>query len=140
MTKKANPTLFKKLNDIANKAYVPYSNFHVSALFELKDGREFSGVNIENSSYPNTMCAERVGLYFAYNQNIDLREVKVIHIFSPDSKDILAPCGSCRQTLSEHIKPNTEIRMYDNKGQYISKKFSDILPFIIDPKNIRGEN
>lgn len=130
----------KKFKELSNRAYVPYSNFHVLAFFELNDGTSFWGVNIENASYPNTMCAERVGIHSALRDGIDLKEVKTIHIFSPDSKDILSPCGGCRQTLAEHLYANVEVKMYNKKGDFISKKLGDLLPFVVSPKNIKGEN
>lgn len=130
--------IFNELKKIASKALVPFSNFHVAALFEKKDGSFFCGFNIENSSFPNTLCAERVAIFSALNNSIKLSDVKTIHVYSPDSKEYLSPCGGCRQTISEHINNNVEIRMYNNKGQYISEKFSDIFKYPINAKNIKG--
>ena len=138
--KKIKEEVLKQFNNLAKKAYVPYSNFHVLAYFEKKDGSSFSGINIENAAYPNTMCAERVGIHSAINNGIKLEDIKVIHIFSPDSKDFLSPCGGCRQSLSEHIDHNVEIRMYNKNGEYISKKFQEIFPHSVEQKNIKGIN
>lgn len=135
---KIDEQLLEKFNNLANGAYVPYSNFRVLAYFENKDGTFFKGINIENASYPNGGCAERVGIFSAINANIDLSNVKTIHIFSPDSSDFLSPCGGCRQTISEHFFHEIEIRMYSKNGEYISENFSNILPYKIDPKNIKG--
>ncbi|MBD5423482.1 MAG: cytidine deaminase [Mycoplasma sp.] len=129
-----------KLKEISKKAYVPYSNFHVVAYFENENDKDFWGVNIENASYPNTMCAERVALHSAINNGIDVSSIKKIHVYSIDSKDFLSPCGGCRQTISEHVKNNPEIVMYNNKGENVTKNFSEIFPFAIDSKNIKGEN
>ena len=128
----------EKLNQIAKNAYAPYSNFSVAALFEKEDGTNFWGINIENASHPNGTCAERVAIYSAINNGIVLNDVKVIHIFSPNSNQYLSPCGECRQTIGEHIDSDVEIRMYKKDGQFISKKFKEIFPFVIDSKNIKG--
>ena len=135
-----NSKFIEQLNNLAKKAHVPYSHFRVVAYFENNDGSFFSGINIENVAYPNSMCAERVGLVSAINNNLSLNNLKIIHIYSPDSKDYLSPCGGCRQSLSEHINDNVEIRMYKNNGEYISKKFNELFPLSIKPENIKGEN
>ncbi len=132
--------MLDKLKKISKKAYVPYSNFHVVAYFENKDGSSFSGVNIENAAYPNTMCAERVAIHSAINSEQKLDKVKIVHIYSPDSNDYLSPCGGCRQTMGEHINRDAIIRMYNKNGEYISKKFEQIFPFAVEPENIKGEN
>ena len=38
-------------------AYVPYSHFAVGAALLAKDGRVFTGCNIENAGYTPTNCA-----------------------------------------------------------------------------------
>ena len=131
--------MIKKLQEIAKKAYVPYSKFRVAALFELENGDFFEGFNIENAAYPNSLCAERVAIVSAINAGIDVTQVKNIHIFSPESKDFLSPCGGCRQSMSEFISQETNIWMYNNNGEYIKESFSTLFPYCVDPKNIKGE-
>lgn len=132
--------LINKLKDIAKNAYAPYSNFHVVAYFENENGQDFYGVNIENAAYPNTMCAERVAIHSAINNKIDISNIKAIHIYSPNSNDFLSPCGGCRQTISEHIKNDTNIFMYNKHGKNIKKKFSEVFPFVVEMNNIKGKN
>lgn len=132
--------LIKKLKQIAKNAYAPYSNFHVVAFFENINDKDFYGVNIENASYPNTMCAERVAIHSAINSQIDISNIKAIHIFSPNSNDYLAPCGGCRQTISEHINKNVNIYMYNKNGESVKKNFSELFPFVVEMKNIKGKN
>lgn len=127
-----------KLKILSNNAYAPYSNFRVVAFFENENDEDFYGVNIENASYPNTMCAERVAIHSALNNKINIKNVKAIHIYSPDSNDYLSPCGGCRQTISEHINNNTNIYMYNKEGNFIQKKFSEIFPYVVEMKNIKG--
>ncbi len=136
---KKEKKLIEYFNEIAQKAYVPYSNFHVVAYFENKDETSFSGINIENASYPNGLCAERVAIHSAINNGIDTKNVKTIHIYSPDSKDYLSPCGGCRQTISELVNNDVLIRMYNKEGKYIEEKFSKMFPYMVDQKNIKGE-
>ena len=47
------------------KAYAPYSNFMVGAALRAKDGRIYTGCNVENASFTPTSCAERTALFKA---------------------------------------------------------------------------
>lgn len=130
--------MFKKLKVIAENAYAPYSNFRVAAIYEMSDGKIYSGINIENAAYPASICAERVGLFSMINNGVDLKEVKAIHIFSLDSKEFLSPCGGCRQVLSEHIDLDVIFYLYKNDGEFILKKFNEIFPLPVQKENVRG--
>ncbi|MGL5205064.1 MAG: cytidine deaminase family protein, partial [Metamycoplasmataceae bacterium] len=59
------------LKEIANKSYSPYSNFKVAVILEMKNGEYISGTNIENSSFPLSMCAERVAIGVAIMRGLD---------------------------------------------------------------------
>ena len=41
---------------------MPYSHFPVGAVLVTKDGSIYTGVNIENASYPLTNCGERTAI------------------------------------------------------------------------------
>ena len=55
----------EKLTELLKNSYSPYSKFPVAAIVVMKDGREFSGVNVENASYGATICAERSAIVSA---------------------------------------------------------------------------
>ena len=78
-------------------AYVPYSHFPVGAALLCKDGTVFTGCNIENAAFGNTMCAERTALFKAVSEGV--REFTAIAIASRGSAPF--PCGACRQSLNE---------------------------------------
>jgi cytidine deaminase len=78
-------------------AYAPYSKFHVGAAIRV-DGEMFTGVNVENASYPLSVCAERNAIAAAIGAGKHhLEEVAVATHSSPPA----APCGGCRQVLRE---------------------------------------
>jgi cytidine deaminase len=80
-------------------AYAPYSKFHVGAAIRA-DGEVFTGVNVENASYPLSVCAERNAIAAAISAGKHrLEEVAVATNASPPA----APCGGCRQVLREFV-------------------------------------
>ncbi len=107
------------------RAYVPYSGFHVGAALLAKDGTIFSGCNIENAAYTPTNCAERTALFKAVSEGItDFLAIAIIS----DSAEYTAPCGVCRQVLSEFCKPDFEIIMCRGDGAYKLATLGELLP------------
>ncbi len=78
----------------AANAYAPYSNYLVGATLELKDGRVFDGVNVENAAYPLGICAERAAISKAASEGVRPGDIDAIGITA-------SPCGGCRQWLHE---------------------------------------
>jgi cytidine deaminase len=77
------------------RAYAPYSNFHVGAAL-LVSGRVFAGCNVENASYPVGTCAERGALAAAIAAGC--RDLEAVLVLGPTP---IPPCGMCRQALAE---------------------------------------
>ena len=84
------------------RAYIPYSNFAVGAALMTKEGKIFTGCNIENSAYTPSNCAERTAFFKAVSEGE--RDFKAIAIVGGPNriiKDYCAPCGVCRQVMKE---------------------------------------
>ena len=105
-------------------AHARYSNFRVGAALEASDGRIFGGCNVENASFPVTMCAERVALGTAIVDGA--REFDRLFLCSDDEKPV-APCGMCRQALAE-FAPDLRIVSLGTSGATQSWRLSDLLP------------
>ncbi|MGL4343368.1 MAG: cytidine deaminase [Metamycoplasmataceae bacterium] len=132
--------MINHLNKLSEKAYCPYSNFKVACILETKDKQLIEGVNVENVSYPNSMCAEKGAIANAILNNLNFKNVIKVHIFSPNSDEFLSPCGSCRQNLVEHLNYDVEILMYSKNGKFISKKLSELIPFKVDLEMLKVKN
>jgi cytidine deaminase len=126
-----------------NNAYAPYSNFYVGAAVLLENGKIITGNNQENAAYPSGLCAERVAIFYASSQYPGIK-IKSIAV-SANSKKYninypIAPCGSCRQAISEYeVKMDSPIRliMFGESGEiYISPSISNLLPLMFSSKNL----
>ena len=82
----------------AEKAHAPYSEFKVGAAVRAADGSIFSGANVENASYPLSLCAERSAV--AWMVSAGQREIEAVAIWT-DTPEPTPPCGGCRQVLAE---------------------------------------
>jgi cytidine deaminase len=81
-----------------DNAYAPYSRYQVGAALVTADGRIFSGCNVENASFGLSLCAERNAVAAAVAAGA--REFRALAVVT-DSSPPAAPCGACRQVLSE---------------------------------------
>lgn len=128
--------LIIKANEIADKAYAPYSQFHVGAVLLLEDGQLVLGNNQENIAYPSGLCAERVALFYA-GANFSDKKIKQLivvangDLIGPD--ECVSPCGSCRQVIVESEKRQNfgfQVVLVSASGRtFIFEKGSDLLIF-----------
>ena len=109
-------------------SYVPYSGYPVGAALLGKDGRVFTGCNVENAALGSTICAERTACVKAVSEG--KREFKRLAIFA-DSENWPTPCGACRQFLAE-FSHDIEILCSKADGRYVSYKLSELLPHLFN--------
>lgn len=137
------PTIVKGLMNKAieakQNAYAPYSKFKVGAAMLLEDGTIITGNNQENAAYPSGMCAERVAIWKVSSDFPNKKILKLAISASSSSqtlKEPVAPCGGCRQTLSEYeIKQKDKIEVYfmGEEGEIIkTESVLDLLPIAFD--------
>ena len=122
--------LCQKAVAMLDMAYVPYSHFPVGAALLCKGGTVFTGCNIENAAYGNTLCAERTALVKAVSEGC--REFTKIAIASSGSAPY--PCGACRQSLYE-FAPELEVFVTWD-GHVEHAPLSDLLPHGFGPSSL----
>jgi cytidine deaminase len=115
-------------------AYAPYSRFRVGAAVRTSTGRIISGCNVENAAYGEALCAERVAIAAAVAQG--MKEFEEIAIAS-ESDEPAAPCGSCRQTMSE-FAPDLKVTSYAKNGKQVTWRLGDLLPEAFASNHLRG--
>ena len=114
-------------------AYAPYSQFQVGAALLAKDGRVFTGCNVENASYGATNCAERTAVFKAVSEGC--REFEAIAIVA-SSGDHIPPCGICRQVLAEFMPEGKVILDSDEKGM-VTYLVRELIPLGFTAKDIK---
>src|ERR1051326_5963093 len=122
------PDLVAKATAARENAVATYSGFKVGAALQTKDGRIYTGCNIENVSYGLTVCAERVALWKALSEGA--REFSQIAVVTDDTK-ATPPCGACRQLLWEFCGDIT-VHLQSLKGLEEQHQLADLFPHPFD--------
>jgi cytidine deaminase len=109
-------------------SHSPYSKFKVGAAVLTGSGKIYTGTNIENASYPATICAERVAVSKAVSEGD--KDIKAVAITS-SYDEFVFPCGVCRQFMVEFVKDTTDdidIVLALSKEKYEIHKLKDLIP------------
>lgn len=128
--------LLLKAKEARKLSYSPYSHFAVGAAVETKDGEIFLGANVENSSYPLCMCAERNALYNAMMHGYKKEDLVGLALVA-DTDGPCSPCGACRQVISELLPSDAPILMSNMKGDVKETIATELLPFAFSSEDLK---
>ena len=128
--------LVQKAIEARTLSYSPYSRFKVGASLLTKDGQVFVGANIENSSYPLCMCAERNALFNAMMHGYKKNDFEAL-AFAADTDGPCSPCGACRQVISELFPSDKPIYMANIKGDIQETNVPELLPFAFSEDDLK---
>ncbi len=125
----------EKLTKLLNNSYVPYSNFHVGCIAVMNDGKEISGVNVENAAYGSTICAERSAIVSSISSGYKKGDFDKLYVMS-SSGELTTPCFACRQVFVELLNSNTKIICIYNDGE---KEFTvaDLCPYAFTSEDLK---
>ena len=123
----ADEALLEAARAVRSFAYAPYSGYRVGAAIRTTDGRVFVGVNVENSAYPTCICAEVNALSSAVAAGATDFEAIAVVTEPPEGKPPGAPCGNCRQALSE-FSLDLRVLLAGPSGDATELRLRDLLP------------
>ncbi|MBU0278617.1 cytidine deaminase [Gemella sp. zg-1178] len=133
-----NKILINKAIEATNFAYVPYSKFRVGAALLAKNGKIYTGCNIENASYTPTNCAERTAIFKAVSEGVrDFEKIAVVG--GPDGNllETCSPCGVCRQVIAEFADENFKIILGNSHDNFkVYNFFEEVLPLSFSKKDL----
>ncbi len=125
-----NKELIKAAKNVRELAYTPYSNFKVGAAVRTKDGKIYTGCNVESASYGLTVCAERVAIWKAVSEGEkEFTEIAIV----ADTHELTPPCGVCRQIIWEFCG-DIPVIFANLKGNTETVQMSELLPRAFDTK------
>lgn len=114
------------------RAYAPYSTFHVGAALLGSDGSIVEACNVENAAFPSGTCAERAALAVAVARGVRTFRTLVI---ATSADEPTPPCGMCRQALIE-FSPELEIVSVTRGGREARWVLTDLLPHAFTPHSL----
>jgi len=131
LKKEEKQSLIDLANEARRRAYVPYSHYPVGAALRTKSGKLYTGVNVENAAYPQTMCAERVAIFKAVSEGETAFEVIAVVTNNGGS-----PYGGCRQVMAE-FGLDTIVLLGDGEGKLLKEStVNELLPDAFIPEHL----
>jgi len=131
--RRTEESLLEAAREAYEHAYVPYSEYPVGAALETDDGRVYTGCNIENANYSNSLHAEGVAVAKAVSDGrTGFRRIAV----ASAARDGVTPCGRCRQTLAEFADESLAVLCDEGDDAYTTYALGDLLPEAISPETL----
>mgnify|MGYP001167372103 CR=1 FL=1 len=127
-------TLYQAAYQARLNSYSPYSGHKVGAAITTREGKIFSGCNVENASYGATICAERGAIQSAISREGALEITSVMVV--TDANPPWVPCGICRQILAEFSKKETAVYLANLEGEIRTLTFGELYPLSFTPSEL----
>ena len=119
--------LIDAAKNVRRHAYAPYSGYHVGAALLDDTGQVHSGCNVENSAFPEGVCAEAnaIGSMVAAGGKTI---VAIAAVGGRDEIEVCTPCGGCRQKILEFADAETRVLLIGDDGGIESYSSEELLP------------
>ena len=130
--------LIKSAIDSLDCSYAPYSHFNVAAAVLTSSGKIYTGVNVENASYPAGICAERNAIFHAVAcGEREITAIAIIGGLNGQITDYCTPCGVCRQVMREFCIPEQmTVIIAKSADEYKEMTLAELLPESFGPDSI----
>ena len=130
--------LIKSAIDSLDCSYAPYSHFNVAAAVLKSSGKIYTGVNVENDSYPAGICAERNAIFHAVAcGEREITAIASIGGLNGQITDYCPPCGVCRQVMREFCDPeHMTVIIAKSADEYKEMTLAELLPESFGPDSI----
>jgi cytidine deaminase len=125
--------LLKRAREAVEQSYAPYSGYQVGAALETAEGAIFSGSNVENANYSNSVHAEELAISIAVAEGH--RSFERIAV-SSSPRDGVTPCGACRQSLSEFCDDDLRI-VCEGEDAPATYTLGELLPNTITSEHLK---
>jgi len=127
--------MFEKLLELQKNSYVPLTGFRTSSVVMTKDGKGFPGVNVENPSFRDGLCAEQNAIAAACSQGYGKGDFSILYVMT-DGETVSTPCFLCRQVINELFDPTSSIICYNTKGDFKVYTVKELCPNPFDEKDL----
>ena len=109
-----------------------HGRHEVATALRTADGGVYTGVHLEGSCRRSSICAEGVAMGaaragLAPGAPLDIASIVSVQIKPADQYRIIAPCGVCRELISDYSANARVWITWDTRIQAVAA--SDLLPF-----------
>lgn len=126
----------EKLIKLLENSYSPYSKFRVASIAVMKDGKEFSGVNVENASYGACICAERSAIVSAISAGYKRHDFEKLYVMCDNDK-IGMSCFACRQVISEVFEAEKIVVAMNPNGETKELTVTELCPYPFSDEDLK---
>ena len=120
--------MLEKLLELQKNSYVPLTGFRTAAIAVTNDGKAFPGVNVENPSFRDGLCAEQNAIAAACSEGYGKGDFKVLYVIT-DGETVSTPCFLCRQVINELFDPDSSVICYSTEGEVKVFTVGQLCPF-----------
>lgn len=135
----ADKELIKQALEARKKSYSPYSDFQVGAALLTKNGKVYTGCNIENAAFSPTNCAERTAIFKAVSEGeSDFEKIAIIGGKKGEEPEYCSPCGVCRQVMREFVsEASFKVILAKSEKEYVEYTLAELFPMGFGPDNLK---
>lgn len=135
----ADKELIKQALEARKKSYSPYSDFQVGAALLTKNGKVYTGCNIENAAFSPTNCAERTAIFKAVSEGeSDFVKIAIIGGKKGEEPEYCSPCGVCRQVMREFVsEASFKVILAKSEKEYVEYTLAELFPMGFGPDNLK---